>query len=186
LVEIKHVTEISELEGIRLLQEQNLKKNLTKEEYESEGFVSAVYTLDFLKQMHADSPSVIAKDGDRVVGYAIVTLRSAGEHHELLADLFNTINRTVYNGHLLHDARYVAVGQLCVGKGYRGMGLVQRMYGFFRDGLIDQFDYCITDVARDNPRSLKAHQKRGFKVINSLTYGGIAWDIVLWDWTLHQ
>jgi L-amino acid N-acyltransferase YncA len=39
-------------------------------------------------------------------------------------------------------------------------------------------------VAKDNPRSLKAHQKKGFQVIDSLSYGGIGWDIVLWDWNV--
>jgi hypothetical protein len=56
------------------------------------------------------------------------------------------------------------------------------MYEYFKDCLSIQYDYCITDVASDNPRSLKAHLKTGFTVIDSLNYGGISWNIVLWDW----
>ena len=44
------------------------------------------------------------------------------------------------------------------------------------------FDFCITDVAQANARSLKAHKNTGYQVIDTLSYGGIAWDIVLWDW----
>jgi hypothetical protein len=36
-------------------------------------------------------------------------------------------------------------------------------------------------VAQENPRSLKAHKKTDFQVIDELNYGGIGWDIVLWN-----
>jgi ribosomal protein S18 acetylase RimI-like enzyme len=74
------------------------------------------------------------------------------------------------------------VAQLCVSKEYRGQDLVQKLYGSFRDHYADQYTYCVTDVAQANHRSLKAHKKRGFQVIDTLDYGGIGWDIVLWDW----
>lgn len=75
------------------------------------------------------------------------------------------------------------VGQLCVAKNYRGIGLAQQMYQQFKNALAEEFDYCITDVASNNQRSLKAHIKTGFEIIDSVNYGGIGWDIVLWDWT---
>jgi hypothetical protein len=99
-----------------------------------------------------------------------------------VAELFNSIDKILYDGRLIKDCSYVVVGQLCVGKGYRGLQLVDRMYNRFREELQDQFDYCITDVAQANPRSLKAHQRTGYKVIETLNYGGIGWDVVLWDW----
>jgi ribosomal protein S18 acetylase RimI-like enzyme len=69
-----------------------------------------------------------------------------------------------------------------VSKDYRGQDLVQKLYGSFRDYYADQYTYCVTDVAQANARSFKAHKKRGFQVIDTLSYGGIGWDIVLWDW----
>ena len=76
----------------------------------------------------------------------------------------------------------MVVGQLCIQKEYRGLGLVQQIYQYFQKSLEGEFDYCITDVAKDNPRSLKAHMKAGFTVIETLTYAGSSWDIVLWNW----
>lgn len=184
MIEIKTVTDFTELAGIQKLQQENLRKQLGKEEAASEGFVTAEYSLAFLESMHRASPSIIAKDGDAVVGYALVALPSIREQHDLLADLFDVIDKKTYQNLLLKDARYVVVGQLCVAKQYRGLGLVYQMYAHFKKSLSNNYDYCITDVASDNPRSLKAHQKTGFRVIDSLSYGGISWDIVLWDWTV--
>ncbi|MGL1493919.1 hypothetical protein ACSTIK_00385, partial [Vibrio parahaemolyticus] len=85
--------EVAELQGILQLQRENLKKNVSAGEAGSEGFVTAEYTLAFLEAMHRASPSIIAKDGDQVVGYALVAVKLVGKDHDLLADLFHTIDQ---------------------------------------------------------------------------------------------
>ena len=181
-MKIKLVSEFTELEGIKSLQEENLSSNISNEEAASQGFLMASYTLDFLKLMHEASPSIIAVDGEKVVGYALVTTKEMGQHHDLLADLINTIDTLNYHDRPLKNLNYIVVGQLCVAKSHRGIGLVQQLYTYFKDQLSSQFEYCITDIAKANSRSLKAHQKTGFIIIDTLSYGGIGWDIVLWDW----
>ncbi len=181
-IQIKTVETEEELTGIQQLQAANLRKNISTSEAAEQGFLMAEYTLDFLRDMHAESPSIIAKEDDRVIGYALVAVKKIRDHHALLADLFNTIDQIYYQDTLLKNSNYVVVGQLCVDKQYRGIGLVQKLYGHFKTTLSASYEYCITDVAQANQRSLKAHQKTGFQVIDTLTYEGISWDIVLWDW----
>jgi ribosomal protein S18 acetylase RimI-like enzyme len=132
--------------------------------------------------MHDVSPSIIAKDRDKVVGYALVATKEIRMGHDLIADLFNVIDTKSYKGQLLNEVNYVVVGQLCVAEAYRGQGLVKRLYDHYRDCLASEYDYLITDVAQANTRSLNAHKKSGFQVIDTLVYAGIGWDIVLWDW----
>lgn len=182
MLQITRVTNAQELLGIQQLQAENLRKHIDAAEAASQGFLMAEYSLEFLNAMHQAAPSIIAKDGEKVVGYALVATQDIRDEHDLLADLFNTIDQTQFEGNTLKNASYVVVGQLCVAKDYRGQGLVQQLYGHFRKCLEDQFDFCITDVAQANTRSLKAHKKTGYQVIDTLSYGGIAWDIVLWDW----
>lgn len=181
-VEVTRVSSPSEIIGIRDLQALNLKQNITSEEAIEQGFLTAAYTIAFLREMNAGSPSIIAKDDDKVVGYALVTTKDIRKGHDLIEGLFDAIDACEYNGKLLRDVNYVVVGQLCVAKEYRGQDLVQRLYGHFRECLSNEFTYLVTDVAKVNIRSLKVHKKRGFQVINELTYGGFGWDIVLWDW----
>lgn len=173
---------VADLEGIRLLQQQNLKALLPREEALREGFTTAVYTQDFLQEMHGIHPSVVARSEGRVVGYALVTFPELRHGHPLLEDLFGKLDAVRFRGRLLREAGYVVVGQLCVGKDFRGMGLVQAMYGLFREGLSDRFAYCACDVDRENPRSLKAHTRTGFEVVDTLAYGGALWDMLVWDW----
>lgn len=182
MIIIKRVTEFSELEGIQKLQKRNLKANLSLAETETEGFVTAEYTIEFLQKMHEAGASIIAKDDDMVVGYALVASPKVRNEHELLAGLFTAIDKSAFGGKLLKDSDYVVVGQLCVSKQYRGMRIVDQMYEYYRECLSDTFDYCITDIDQANPRSLKVHMRSGFQVINTLQYKEAKWDIVLWDW----
>ena len=179
---IKRVAENDELVGIAHLQALNLRKNIDSDTAMSQGFLTAEYTLEYLKAMHDASPSIIAKDGDTVAGYALVATKEVRNGHDLMADLFNVIDTKSYNGQLLKEVNYVVVGQLCVAEAYRGQGLVKIMYDYYRDCLAAEYEYLITDVAQANVRSLNAHKKSGFQVIDTLVYEGIGWNIVLWDW----
>lgn len=182
-MKVKLVETEEELKGIILLQQQNLKNNISGTEAEKEGFLTAEYTLEYLKYLHKSHPSVIATENNAVVGYALAAEKTSGLKHDLLADLILTVNNLEYKGQNLEKEDYIVVGQLCVGKAHRGKGLVSLMYNKFRASLQQQYRYCITDIAENNPRSLNAHLKTGFKVLDRLIYGGIVWNIVIWDWT---
>lgn len=174
----------AELEGIRQLQERNLRKHLSEAEAMEQGFLIAEYSVDFLRTMNAHRPSAIAVDGDRVVGYALAATRAASAAHPFLNDLFAQIDQLQYRQESLRDVHYVVVGQLCVDKDYRGRGLVGQLYDQFRTSLQPHFRYAITDIAQANRRSLQAHRRIGFQVIHSIDYGGLGWEVVLWDWTV--
>jgi hypothetical protein len=181
-IRIKLVETVEELQGIRDLQEANLSGKISAEEAAREGFVTASYTMDFLKAMHEAHPSVIAKHGDRVVGYALVATQDVRHGHPLLEDLFDKLDLIVLEGVPVKDRNYVVVGQLCVAKSHRALGLVQRMYGFYREQLSNTYDCCLADIVQANVRSLRAHARTGFKVIGYLEFGGRGWDVVMWDW----
>jgi ribosomal protein S18 acetylase RimI-like enzyme len=156
-----------ELFAILHLQNLNLRKNIDIATAADQGFLTAEYTLEYLKAMHDASPSIIAKDGDTVAGYALVATKEVRNGHDLMADLFNVIDTKSYNGQLLKEVNYVVVGQLCVAEAYRGQGLVKIMYDYYRDCLAAEYEYLITDVAQANVRSLNAHKKSGFQVIDT-------------------
>ena len=179
---IKRVTEDWEIEGIKALEEENNLANISKEESAKEGFVTASYSIDFLRRMNKIQPSIIALHGNEVVGYAMVTDKELYGQHSLLDSLFDALADMNYQGEKLGDGKVVLVGQLCVAKPFRGQGLVPKMYNLFKECLINQYDYCVTDISEANPRSIRAHEKCGFKIIDTLEYEGVKWHIVMWDW----
>jgi len=183
MIQLKRAETLDELKSIKALQDANLRKNLSDEVAEQNGFLMAEYSIEFIKRMNDVEPHIIAVDQDKIVGYVLVSTHKTGTAHSLLLDLYNNIDQLNYNNIELKNASYVIVGQLCVAKSHRGAGLSQQLYQYFRNELEHQFDYCITDVATENTRSIKAHLKIGFKIIHQIIYGGISWEIILWDWT---
>jgi Acetyltransferase (GNAT) family len=184
-VTITRVASDADVQGILDLQQKNLKKNISIEIADSQGFVTVEHTFEVLKKMNDASPSIIAKDGETVVGYAIVMLPEFRKAIPVLEGLFEAIEQLSFKNKPMTAYRYVVIGQLCVGEGYRGIGLVNSLYNYYKKSLENDFDFCITDISSKNPRSRKAHEKVGFQVVKSF-FDDISqetWDIVLWDWT---
>lgn len=95
-LEVTRVSSPSEIIGIKDLQALNLKQNITAEEAIGQGFLTAAYTIEYLEEMNAASASIIAKDGDKVVGYALVATKDIRKGHDLIEGLFDAIDACVY------------------------------------------------------------------------------------------
>ncbi len=182
MVLIKQVETDQELNDLKRLQNANLRKLIGEEEAMKEGFVTSEYSIELLKKMHEEHPSIIAKEEDEVVGYIIVTNKAVLGEHEEIDHLFDTVDQIEYDGQLLKNSPYILVGQICVGKSHRGRGLVQTMYNFYKENFSNQYRYLVTDISQANLRSMKAHKKTGFETIGVIEQVGTGWDIVLWNW----
>ena len=175
-----------EIQEIRDLQEANLKDNIPLENRLSDGFLTAKYELDFLREMNDLTPAIVAKEKDVLVGYALATDRSMLTQHPLLNDLGAQINKIPFGGKLIGDYDYLVVGQLCVAKEVRGRGLAKDLYTHFRANYERHYAFAVTDVDRDNLASLTTHLKVGFQVVSVLQCGGSNWHVVVWDWRKSQ
>lgn len=166
------------------LQRKYLKRNVSAEEAEQEGFLTAEYTVEFMQEMWDHHPPIVAVDAatGRVVGYTLVGTKAIREKHPLLKDLFDTLDRSPWQGRPLADRNYVICSQLCVAKEHRKHGLAVRLYQTFRECLASDFECVATDVASANIASIKAHLRAGFEIFGTLTYGGITWEMVVWNW----
>jgi hypothetical protein len=72
MIEARPVADEGELEQILDLQRRNLARNLSEREIAESGFVTVEHTLEVLRRMHAIVPSIVAKDGAELAGYALV------------------------------------------------------------------------------------------------------------------
>ena len=178
-IKIKLASSESELIEIKNLQKINLKGNLSDSEKKTEGFLTAEYSLSFLKKINQDSPAIIVKN-DKVVGYALAVSKKIGKQNELLNHLINEFNNQKYKDINLVNENYIVVGQLCLDKSIRGMGYVEKMYSLFRKTYISH-RYCLTAVDLKNKRSSAIHKKCGFVRIGQLMLDKNPGEIILCD-----
>lgn len=172
-----------DLQKILDLQQANLPKNITAEEAKEQGFVTVEHDLELLSAMNAEHPHIIAKDGDEVVGYALVMAKKFQDSVPVLIPMFEQFNAVEYQGKKMRDYNYFTMGQVCIAKGYRGQGIFGGMYHKMGEQLSNIFEMVLTEIATKNVRSMRAHAKVGFKVLNvyNSPIGNEEWAIVGWD-----
>jgi ribosomal protein S18 acetylase RimI-like enzyme len=172
----------TDLQQILDLQEENLINNISDMEMKSEGFVTMHHSMGVLKQMHDLSPSIIIKDNNKIVAYALVMLRECRQLFPPLEPMFAVFDNLKWNNKPMNDQRFYAIGQICIARSYRGQGLFEMLYEGHKKRFCDQFDFIVTEISTRNPRSLRAHERVGFKTIHIYKDELDEWAVVLWDW----
>jgi ribosomal protein S18 acetylase RimI-like enzyme len=173
-----------DLRQILSLQERNLIRNLTKDEMKSDGFVTINHSLQMLQQMHNMAPSIIIKDGNRIVAYALTMLREFSTLVPELEPMFEKFESLQWNNRPLNEYPYYVMGQICVDKAYRGKGLFDALYQKHKEVFSSQFDLLVTEIATRNHRSINAHKRVGFMTINTFRDETDEWNVVAWDWMI--
>lgn len=171
-----------DLYSILKLQQKNLASSVSREEALEQGFVTVEHDFELLKRMNTPFPHVIAKASDEVIGYTLVMLPHMRYEIPVLEAMFDQIDNMMYKGHLLSNTRYFIMGQVCISKDYRGLGVFKGLYHEMADRMTADFDYIVTEISLGNLRSINAHQKVGFETIKEYrAEDGEDWLIALWE-----
>ncbi len=179
-IRITTVQTEAHLQGILDLQNQNLSTNISEKEALEQGFVTVHHDLSLLQKMNEPYPHIIAIEGDDVVGYALVMLRTLANEIPVLIPMFEQVNQMTYKGEALVDSKYLIMGQVCIAKTHRGQGLFTKLYEALVAQMAPDFDYLITEIAARNTRSRRAHNKVGFVPIKAYRADdGVDWVMVI-------
>lgn len=171
-----------ELEQIIQLQQDNLLTVISGAEQQEQGFVTLQHDLSLLKKMHALAPSVIAKDGEKLAGYALTMVPACRGLVPALEPMYSLLDSITWEGKPLNSIPYYVMGQVCVAKKYRGQGVFQLLYNFHRQKYSNEYAALVTEIATRNHRSWRAHEKVGFRIIHTYRDQLDEWAVVLWDW----
>jgi GNAT superfamily N-acetyltransferase len=174
---------IEELQQISQLQKENHIQNIDDTEMRSQGFVTMHHDLTTLEQMHGLAPSVIIKDDSRVVAYALTMLLECRQLMPDLEPMFALFDKLSWENKSLTSFRFYVMGQVCIAKQYRGQGLFEQLYEHHKKVYQSRFDLFVTEISTRNHRSLRAHEKVGFKTIYTHRDSLDEWAVVAWDWS---
>src|SRR5918993_6101826 len=88
----------ADLRQILALQEKNLKQNISADEKATEGFLTMQFSLPMLEQLHALAPTVVVRDDDQIVAYAIVLLKEGRTAYPDLETMFIHLETLEWRG----------------------------------------------------------------------------------------
>lgn len=181
-MEIKLAETETELLQILTLQKENHVSLISPDVKKTEGFVTVKHDLNLLNTMNDLARQVIAVENGQVIAYALVMVKELKMDIPVLTPMFDMFKEINYKGGRLSDANFYVMGQVCVDKRYRGKGVFEMLYAKHREVYQSRFDLCITEVSSSNPRSMRAHEKVGFKTIHTFSDKTDEWNILTWDW----
>jgi ribosomal protein S18 acetylase RimI-like enzyme len=171
---------IEDFQGILNLQRENHLSSLDSLEH---GFVTVLHKIEDIQKMNGFAPHIIAKDGQKVAAYVLAMTVDSKDDVPVLIPMFEQFDQLDFKGKKVSGYHYLVVGQVCVGKDYRGLGVFDQLYQKYKEVHSKDFDFVITEIATNNVRSLKAHQRVGFQEIQRFTDPiPMEWSIVIWDW----
>ncbi len=176
-------TTAADLAQIGALQKENLSLALTAEEIQSQGFVTVNHTHDQLKSLNDIEKHIVAKSNNYVIGYLLAMTKQSQFDIPILVPMFETFGTILYKNKKVSDYNYIVVGQVCIARNYRGQGILDKCYAAYKDYYANSYDFAITEIARNNLRSLRAHQRIGFKEIHTyVAPDKTEWVVVIWNW----
>src|SRR6478736_8243575 len=144
---ITKASQFEELDQILLLQQKNLARNISQQEAIEQGYVTVIHTLDQLQKMHQQAPAILAKDDEKVVGYALSMPISCSKLIPILEPMFASFENLVYKGKPLQQFSYYVMGQICIDKAFRGQGIFDKLYAGHKETYSQNYDCIITEVA---------------------------------------
>ncbi|WP_020570591.1 GNAT family N-acetyltransferase [Neolewinella persica] len=174
----------TELKQIIELQKKNHLAAVDEATAKDQGFVTAVHDYKVLEAMNSAAATVIAKDGNRVVGYALTMKREFANDVPALTELFHRQDEAIHRGERLGDAGYLVMGQICVAEEARGHRVADRMYKYMRSCYSLHYPYLVTAIDARNTRSIHVHERIGFKELDRFVgeQSGKDWLLVIWNW----
>ena len=146
----------SDYPAILDLQSANFIANLSEED-RREGFLSAQFTPQHTAQIAEDLGIMVAVVDDRVAGFLCAFRNEFETGSPVIAAMIAAYDRLSFEGRPLSSFRSYIYGPVCIGKEYRGRGLLRGLYEAQKKELAGQFDIGVAFVARNNPHSLNAH-----------------------------
>lgn len=167
------------------LQKKNLKKNISKDEMASQGFATVEHNFEKLSAMNNALPQIIALQNENLVGYALSMPVSFKAVIPELIPMFELLDNLYFENKPLKTYKYYVMGQICIDKSVRGMGVFQQLYAEHAKVFSGKFDFIVTEVSLSNKRSLRAHEKVGFKTIHEYydPENKDDWAVVIWDFS---
>ncbi|MBA2249946.1 MAG: GNAT family N-acetyltransferase [Chitinophagaceae bacterium] len=176
------VTDEEELLQINEMNRLNLKIVLSPQEQQEQGFITWLYNISLLKEMHELAPSIIVKDEKQIVGYALVTPKESSSFHPDLKGMIDNLEIVNYKNNPLSTYSFYLMGQVCIHKDFRGKGIFDMLFQKHKELYSNTYDMLVTEISTKNLRSQKAHEKVGFKTIHTYKDELDEWNVVVWDW----
>jgi len=138
------------------LQSENFIANLSEAE-QQQGFLSAQFSAEQTALIAEDLGTMVAVVEGRVAGFLCAFRKEFETGAPVIAEMLRCYDRLNFEDRPLSAFHSYIYGPVCIGRDYRGGGLLRGLYEAQKNDLAGKFEVGVAFVARNNPHSLSAH-----------------------------
>lgn len=138
------------------LQSENYITNLSEAQRE-QGFLSAQFGAAQTAQIAEDLGTMVAVVEGRVAGFLCAFRKEFEAGSPVIAEMLRCYDELRFESRPLSFFESYIYGPVCIGRDYRGGGLLRGLYEAQKSDLAGKFEIGVAFVARNNPHSLSAH-----------------------------
>ena len=142
--------------AILRLNQENFIDRLSPEE-RRQGFLSALFSLEQTAQIAEDLGTMVAVVDRQIAGFLCAFRREFDTGSPVIAKMLECYDRLQFESRPLSAFKSYIYGPVCIGRDYRGRGLLRGLYEAQKQDLAGRFEIGVAFVSRDNTHSLSAH-----------------------------
>jgi hypothetical protein len=161
----------TDFDGIVKLQDLNLASNITDDQ-KKDGFLSAAFSAQQFQSMDNDGCVIAGLDGESVKAFLCSSTPMFNLPFPLPAAMIERFSSIDLGGRSLSNQQVLITGPVCIDQSVRGQGVLEKLYEALYKELFGQYDAAVVFVSKENPRSIKAHEKLGLNVVDEFDFGG--------------
>jgi hypothetical protein len=165
------IANLDDIDGVLLLHGKYQVDTILEED-KKDGFVTTSFTKEQMaKLIEEENGLFIAKDGDRVVAYAMAASWTFWSVWPIFRYMIENLDKLEYDGKKLTTENSYQYGPVCIDKEYRGSGMLEGLFEFSREVMSKRYPVLITFINKINPRSYTAHTRKvGLEVIDEFEF----------------
>ena len=157
-MEITQAT-LQDIPGVLALLKANHVDNVTDK---SQGFVTTNMTeLQMAALIEQENGVTIAKDGDRIVAFALAASWEFWSEWPFFAYMIQELPKFRFEGQQLDTKNSYQYGPVCVDQKYRSNGIFEKTFFASLASMRDRYPIMATFINQLNPRSYAAHTRKG-------------------------
>ncbi|MFJ2986746.1 GNAT family N-acetyltransferase [Collimonas sp. NPDC087041] len=140
------------------LQMANRPERLSAAE-QQQGFIVSQLDEAQLEAINRALGVVVAIDGEQLAGFLCMVPTTMQPRHPVVEAMLATFPSQQFNGKPLDHQRVFVYGPVCIGREWRGQGLLQKMFAAVKSHARAGYDVGAAFIDQRNPHSFAAHVK---------------------------
>lgn len=161
---------VADISQVEALQEKYHVSTIAEED-KKDGFVTTLFTREqFQSLIEEEDGLFIAKDGDKIIAYAMAASWDYWSTWPLFAYMIDDLPKTEYLGLTMSTENSYQYGPICIDKAYRSQGVLEGLFEYHRQVMAKRYPVMLTFINQVNPRSMAAHERIGLDLIKTFEF----------------